>query len=220
MEYKYIGNMKVCNTCGKELAKNADICPNCGAKQKKKHTVLGIVLIIFGVLLFVSGISGFFEESESPKAVESSIPSSDIQVSVESPKLQEKDKFGVGETAELNDVIVTLNSVTENTGSTYMKPSAGNVFLLCEFTIENNSSKDLAVSSLLSFEAYVDDFSTSMNLSATTSSDKNQLDGSIAATKKMNGVIGYEVPIDWENFEIRFTPNVWNGKEIIFVSEK
>ena len=31
--------------------------------------------------------------------------------------------------------------------------------------------------------------------------DKNQLDGTVAPGKKMNGVIGYEVPADWKELE-------------------
>lgn len=59
-----------------------------------------------------------------------------------------------------------------------------------------------------------------MNLSATASSDKPQLDGSVAAGKKMNGTIGYEVDESWSTLEIRFTPNFWSGKEIVFKHKK
>ena len=50
--------------------------------------------------------------------------------------------------------------------------------------------------------------------------NKNQLDGTVAAGKKFNGVIGYEVPADWKELEVRFTPDFWSGKEIIFVANK
>lgn len=101
-----------------------------------------------------------------------------------------------------------------------MTPSDGKVFIVCEFEIENNSDKDISVSSMLSFEAYVDDYSTNMNLSALLSVDKSQLDGSVAAGKKMNGVIGYEADSDWNTIEISFTPDFWTGNEIKFVYSK
>ena len=72
----------------------------------------------------------------------------------------------------------------------------------------------------MSFEAYVDDYSTSMNLSATVSSDKPRLDGSVSEGKKMNGTIGYEVDQNWSTLEIRFTPNFRSGKEIVFEHRK
>ena len=72
----------------------------------------------------------------------------------------------------------------------------------------------------MSFEAYVDDYSANMDLSAMLVANKNQLDGSVAAGKKMNGVIGYQVDKDWKELEIRFTPSFWSGKDIIFTYAK
>ena len=131
-----------------------------------------------------------------------------------------KTVFNVGETAALNDVHVTLVNVSENNGGNYMTPTDGNVFVVCEFEIENNSDTDIAVSSIMSFEAYVDDYSTSMNLSAMLSTNQKQLDGSVAAGKKMNGVIGYEVPSGWSTIEVKFTPDFWSGKDIAFTYSK
>lgn len=59
-----------------------------------------------------------------------------------------------------------------------------------------------------------------MSLSAIIGAEKNQLDGTVAAGKKMNGVIGYEAPADWKEIEIRFTPDFWSGKDITFVHSK
>ena len=49
--------------------------------------------------------------------------------------------------------------------------------------------------------------------------DKNQPDGTVAPGKKMNGVIGYEVPADWKELEIKFTPDFWSNKDISFVAK-
>lgn len=133
---------------------------------------------------------------------------------------QQQTTFGVGEKVSLDDVVVTLLDVTESYGSTYNKPTAGNVFVLCEFEIENNSSGDIGVSSIMSFDCYCDDYATSSSLSATLErGNKAQLDGSVASGKKMNGVIGYEVPKDWKELEVRFTPSFWSRKDIVFVAK-
>ena len=127
--------------------------------------------------------------------------------------------FGAGDTVELNDVEVTFVGITQSEGSTYNKPEAGNVFVLCEFNIVNNSDEELNVSTMLNFEAYYDDYSCSLSIGALMEKgDKEQLDGTVAAGKKMNGVVGYEVPADWEEFEIRYTPDLFGGKEIIFTA--
>jgi hypothetical protein len=72
----------------------------------------------------------------------------------------------------------------------------------------------------MSFEAYADDYSFNFSLTAQLASDKTQLDGSVAAGKKMAGAIGYEVPTDWEELEVQFSPSVWSSKEITFVVTK
>ncbi|MBQ3134320.1 MAG: DUF4352 domain-containing protein [Oscillospiraceae bacterium] len=144
-------------------------------------------------------------------------------VQISTPKEEVKDasaktRFGVGEKVELKNVVVTLNSVTENRGANFMEPDDGNVFLVCEFDIENNSTKEIAVSSLLSFTAYVDDYAAGLSIGGIVAAGKNQLDGSIAAGKKMNGIVAYEVPKNWAEFEIKFTPDVWSGNDITFVA--
>ena len=206
-----------CKNCGKEIDDKAVVCPNCGVatsekKKKKKHPILGAIILIFGILLIVGAVSGGVDKSE--KVGEASVNSST------SPATTEKTEFTVGDKVELNDIVVTLVDVSENAGTAYTKPSDGKVYVLCEFEIENNSRKDIAVSSIMCFEAYFDNYSTSMNLSALLNTDKAQLDGSVAAGKKMNGVIGYEVDSGWSELEIRFTPNFWYGKDIIFTYAK
>lgn len=84
---------------------------------------------------------------------------------------------------------------------------------------DRNSSKEINVSSLISFEAYCNDYSTSVSLSALSAfSDKNQLDGTVAPGKKMNGIVAYEVPADWSKLEIEYSPSFW-GKAMKFVAE-
>lgn len=212
-----MSKMVRCKTCGTEIAKSAKVCPKCGAKQKK-HIVLGVILVIFGILLISAAIGGGSDDGEPKKVVDSTPAQSQDEDSNSAES--EKTTFGVGEQVNLNDVVVTMNGVTESSGSQFNKPTDGNTFILCEFTIENNSEKDLAVSSLVCFEAYVDDYSTSMSLSALLESDKSQLDGTVAAEKKMNGTIGYEAPADWKEIEVRFTPDFWRGKDITFIHSK
>lgn len=126
--------------------------------------------------------------------------------------------YGVGERAELKDVAVTLTQVEESEGTQFFAPEEGKKYLLCYFDIENNSDEDLAVSSMLSFEAYVDDYAVSQSLGAVMAADAGQLDGTVAAGKKMAGAIGYEVAADWAEVEITFTPDVWTGKGITFTA--
>lgn len=189
--------MTNCKACGASIAKSATTCPQCGAKQKKRHPVLGIIIAIFGICMIVAVINDMGDDPG-----------------------KEKQTFSVGETAELNGVSVKFDSCTESNGSQFNTPDDGNVFLLCEFSIDNQSDKDIAVSSIASFNAYVDDYSKNLSISAIIATDKAQLDGAVAAGKKMTGVVGYEVPKDWKEIEIRFTPDFWSGNEITFIVNK
>lgn len=204
-----------CKSCDAEIAKNAKICPHCGAKNKR-HGCLGIVLVVIGLLLVFAAFGG---NSEKPQKVNGD-NQSNVDNNSDAATTIKNETFTVGDKVSLGDILVTLVDVSENKGGNYMTPSDGKVFVVCKFNIENNSDSDIAVSSIMSFEAYVDDYSTNMNLSAMLSTNETQLDGTIAAGKKMNGVIGYEVDPDWSNIEIRFTPDFWTGEEIIFTASK
>ena len=127
--------------------------------------------------------------------------------------------FKVGDVVELNDVVVSFIGVTETTGSEYFGPEDGNIYVLCEFEITNNSKEELAISSIMSFKAYCDDYSCDYSLGALMDKgNKDQLDGSIAPGKKMKGVVGYEIPTDWKELEIHFTANILSTNSIIFVA--
>lgn len=190
--------MKKCKACGNEIAKSAKTCPHCGAKNKKKHPVLIGIIVVVALIVVIAAMGDGDESGKNTKT-----------------------EFCVGEAAELDGVSVTLVNVSESTGSQFNTPTEGNVFVICEFEIENNSDDEVVVSSIMSFDAYCDDYTCTYSLSALLEKDdKNQLDGTVAAGKKFNGVIGYEVPADWSDLEIRFTPDFWDGKEIIFVATK
>ncbi len=202
-----------CKSCGAEIAKDAKSCPNCGAKNKKGHPIVIGILIFLVLVIIVSAMGG----EEEPKPVEKP-GESQVGTSSGSNK-DDKNVFSVGEYAELRGVKVSLVSVTKSMGSDFNTPTDGNVFVLCEFEIINDSEAEVSVSSMLSFDAYCDDYACSLSLSALLEKgNKNQLDGTVAPGKKINGVIGYEVPVDWENIEIHFTPNFWNGKDITFIA--
>ena len=195
-------------TCGADIAKSATTCPNCGAKRKKGHPILGTCLVFFAIICFVAA----FGSGDEPQKV------GDTSSATSSQK-QEK-VFGVGEKVELNDVVVTLLGVTEHNGSEYLKPNDGNVFVICEFEIENNTDREIAVSSIMSFEAYFDEYAANIDITAMALSEKTQLDGAIAAGKKMKGVVGYQAAADWGSIEMHFTPDFWSAKDIVFSHTK
>ena len=127
--------------------------------------------------------------------------------------------FKLGDAVELNGVTVSFIAVEKSNGSQFNKPEEGNEYVLCEFEITNNSKEEVSVSSMLSFEAYCDDYTCEYSLGALMEKGKkDQLDGSVAPGKKMKGVIGYEVAKDWKELEIHYTLDVWTDNKIVFVA--
>lgn len=128
-----------CKACGKEVAKSAKICPHCGAKNKKGHPVLIGVLVVV-VLAIIIGASGGSDEpqkvTDTPPAQTQNTPTTDTTPT------NEESVFTVGDTVELKNVKVCLEDVSQSKGSKYNKPTDGNIFVLCEFTIETAPTKN------------------------------------------------------------------------------
>lgn len=210
---------KKCKHCKSEIPADAKVCPQCRKKQGGgKLKWVAIIIVILAVIGAVAGGGG---KSDEPKKVDNSSAPDSAPAETPEESVSKQTVFSQGETAEMNDVQVTLVGYEESAGSEYNTPSEGNVFVLANFEIANNSDSELAVSSMVSFEAYADDYALNYSLSALMEkSDSNQLDGTVAPGKKMNGWIGYEVPANWSNIEIHFTDNVWRDSKFVFEIKK
>lgn len=222
-----LNETKLCKHCKNEIPKKENICPNC--KKKQGGATKWIVIAV--AFLIIIGIATGRNDDNGPNKVGDINVSSGQNKNTNDVKQNEKEPsvldepdgekvFKKGEIAELNNVQVTLTDYKESSGSEYNKPADGNVFLLAEFEIANNADKDLVISSMLSFEAYADDYKLDYSLGAMMDKDGSQLDGSIAAGKKMKGWIGWEVPQDYKNVEVHFTDNVWSNDKFVFLIEK
>lgn len=133
---------------------------------------------------------------------------------------EEKSEYGVGETATVTDVDITLVGAVESAGDDFFTPAEGNKFEILEFEIANNSDEEVSVSSIMCFEAYCDDYSIDESFDGELTSEaegKNTLDGTVAAGKKMNGIIAYEVPADFERLEVDVNLDVWSDEAVKFV---
>lgn len=211
---------KSCKHCTTEIPKGAKVCPQCG---KKQSGVLKWVIIGIAACVVIGAAAG---NSKPKKVGNADTNTNNSSVAASSATVQESaDKeaiFKKGEIAELNGVQVTLTDYRESTGEEFVKPAEGNVFLLAEFEIVNNTEKELTVSSMMSFKAYADDYALNYSVSAMTQKEGNQaqLDGAVAAGKKMKGWIGWEVPNAYKNVEIHFTDNVWSNSKFLFLIEK
>lgn len=100
------------------------------------------------------------------------------------------------------------------------KPSEGNKFLVLFFDVKNISSDNDYFNYLL-FEGYADDYSVSCSIIMGTPDGMSAIGGDLDAGKMSKGFIVYEVPSDWESFEISYKDGVWTThKAATFVVNK
>ena len=184
--------------------------------MKKK---IAVMCLCGALILSFAACSGESDKNTSDSSITSATETPEAEISATETPAAENASLGMGDTGEAAGVSVTLNSITETTGSDLIKPSDGNVFILCNFTIQNNSDTDLTISSMLCFEAYCDDASISldlMGLSTDEAKQAGQLDGDVAVGKNLSGVVVYQVPSDYSKIEISVKPNPLNDETVDF----
>ena len=76
--------MTTCKTCGKEMAKNAKVCPNCGAKNKKPIPwFIAIIVVIVIIVIASGGKSGSKSKSDSNNSAAESIAAESTTQAIE-----------------------------------------------------------------------------------------------------------------------------------------
>lgn len=126
---------------------------------------------------------------------------------------------GIGDTATIEDVEIKFIGV-ETVTEPAMTPAEGKVFILCEFEVTNHTGKDLGISTMLNFKVHCDGNACNISLGALMSKGaKSQLDGTIGPNRKLQGVVGYEVPADWKELEIDYTTSIVDDAKLTFVAK-
>lgn len=211
--------VKQCKHCKSEIPYDAKVCPVCRKKQGAPGCLIVVLVVV--VLVVIAAFAGGGESSTPQKVESTSGTSQSASQASQAQSQPEQTVFTVGDAVELNGVKTTLLSAEEYPGKQYMMPTDGNVFLVCQFEIENDSSAEINVSSMVSFNAYCDDYSVSLSITGEMLEDSwKSLDGTVAPGKKINGVIAYEIPQDWQKMEISYTPSFWSGHDVQFEINK
>jgi hypothetical protein len=124
--------------------------------------------------------------------------------------------FKVGETVKVGDTWeVTANSVKTSTGEDYVKPDAGNVFLIINVTAHNISAKEQDISSLLNFKLKDSD-GTEAKVGLLTTSVSPAPNGKVAAGDKSKGDLVYQVSASKKQFTLSFEADIISGGQTIW----
>ena len=166
-----------------------------------------MAVVVIGV------VGGSASNDDKPKKEKgNSINSSSITTTDE--------KFGINETAVFNTIKISADELKESGGSDFFEPENGKVFVGVKFTVENTSSEDKTISSLLLFDAYCDGTKCDYSLSANAAFDEGTLDGTLAPGKKMSGYYAVEVPTGWTEIELQVKSNWLSDTKAAFVFNK
>lgn len=157
--------------------------------------ILTVLLTIACLCSMLAGCTG----NEGTKGVaetgEASNEAQDVEI--------KKESYGLGETAVLDSYKITAESCKYITSDNqFMQPDEGKKFLEVTFLIENTSNKDLNVSSMLGFDAYLDDMSIGIDIMGQGASEQPTMDGTVATGKKLRGSLCYQVSESWSELEI------------------
>ena len=131
-----------------------------------------------------------------------------------------EETFSLNETAVFENLKITALEIKESNGESFFTPESGKIFVGVKFEVENISSEEQTVSSLLLFDAYADDVKCDLSFTASSAFADGTLDGDIAAGKKLVGWYAVEIPADWSVFELNVKSDWLSSSTAKFVFNK
>jgi len=181
------------------------------ATKEISKVVLGTVL----ASAFLLGISGCIvvENPDGTGALSSSpdIGASSQEATQDSgePEAANKpassDVAGMGDTITISNVDFTLNSAEASTEGQLATSPDEDMFLILDLTVVNNSSDEIALSSILSFSLKgSDSYEYDLALFVET---KGSLDTTVAPGSTVRGQIAFDVP-ELDSYEFSVTPGL------------
>lgn len=117
-----------------------------------------------------------------------------------------------------NGVTITALGIRESSGSTsWNKAPDGKVYVLVNFEVENNTGDDYYVNTLFCFTAYQDGKELDSMDFGVFAEQQGELAKELENGQKAVGELGWPVDKDWQELEIRFTPQLFGRETLTFV---
>lgn len=145
--------------------------------------------------------------SSQPVIVSSEPAESSVESSEESA--DEKTVAHIGESATSDTLKIIFQSAKSysviNEKSFEQKPDSGKKYVILNFKAENVSSEDEHIN-MFYIKAYCDDMSITQSTLLYYPDGYKILSGDLAAGKKLQGAVAFEVPENWQKLEISYKP--------------
>jgi hypothetical protein len=122
--------------------------------------------------------------------------------------------YGVNEPATISDQTLTVTGVQRNysSGNQYVKPDAGQEYVVVSVTIQNNGNEQVSYNT---YDFQMQDSNGVQKTEAFVTSVENQLQsGNLAAGGKVTGNLAYEVPKGDTGLKLIFKPSFWSSKTV------
>lgn len=195
--------------------------PDVKPKKKKKWLIVLLVLLILILLAAGAFAAAYFLFPEKADPFLEKIGIDLFQEDAAKPdETLNNTIYSVNETAEYNDISVSVLGYEESEGDEWSAPAEGGIFAFVNMEITNHTEEEIVVNSMASFEAYCGDtkldYSANAFTALATKSDKQKMDGTIAPGETLSGYLSLEVPADWSTIEIQYADKIWSENKIRF----
>lgn len=121
--------------------------------------------------------------------------------------------YKIGDSVKAGNLVFTVNSTRVDTGNEFIKPDEGNIYYIIDVTVENTGDKSENVSSLMMFKLFDSDgYNYNITFGPET---KGQVDGEIAAGRKLRGELVFEIPKEATGLELEIDPTLFGSGKII-----
>lgn len=178
--------------------------------MKRKAKMITAVLCS-AVMLACSGCVAFLStgtktKNSKPVTISSEPIESSAEISEES---KIKPVAHIGESATSDELKITFQSAKTysivNEKGIEQKPDSGKKYLILNFKAENLSEEDDFIN-IFYIKSYCDDMSIDQTYLLYYPDGYDSFTGDIAADKKLQGSVAFEVPKNWQKFELSYDP--------------
>lgn len=195
--------------------------------KKSKHgtCIAGLVCSVIGIGIFLIMLLfvGLESDEETVKKVENNSTESIIEEEksdiveeeTENVEVEEKNYFTVGESFEVDGLVVTINALNNNF-TDYEDPygfnelESGKKYISAAFTFENNGKSDKYVS-IYDFDCYAD--GTACEQSYAFGGDF--INTTLSSGRNASFETYYVVPVDCEVIELEYNVNMFTNEKVL-----
>ena len=219
-----MAGMKNCKSCGKEIAKSAKVCPNCGAKQGGIGKIIGIVVIVLIIFGIIGAAGGGDDEKKSAidnsgaKTEKASKDDAKTEEGEEAAEETEEEYVKVGGSYDNNGLKFTVNDADlkfkiKNDKYGMYELDKGLHYIKVDFTFENTGDSGDKYVSIYDFDCYADN--TACEQQYVTDVTGDFMNTNLSPGRNISFSTLYAVPDGAKDIELEYTSNIWTDEKVI-----